>query len=106
MPYRVVLPWFSGTVAGARESGARSSRAAPEQIQAEERYGYGISLHVGGRLYGVVRPYPGSLHRLASNLKIFVRSTREAEQILAHENIDSSRVIHFDLLDHEQMALC
>lgn len=80
-------------------------RAAPTGSQTQAEYAYGIPLYAAGRLYGVARPHPGSLHRLIGTAPIFVRSAREAEQILAHEGIDTDRVIHFNLPDHEQLEL-
>lgn len=82
-----------------------ATRAVPQQKHAEAQHGYGIAVYAGGRLYGVARPHPGSLHRLKSSVLIFVRSAREAEQILAQGSVDAGRVVHFGLPDHEQLQL-
>lgn len=82
------------------------TKAAPEQLEKyEARHAYGIALFSLGKLYGVARPSPASLHRLASDLPIFVRTAHEAEQILTQGVVDADRVTHFNLPDHEQLSL-
>ncbi|WP_328421744.1 competence protein CoiA family protein [Micromonospora sp. NBC_00389] len=66
---------------------------------------YGIAIRVRLRLHGVLRPSPASLHRLPPAVPVYVRNAREAQQLAATGAIDPTRVVHFDLPDHEQMSL-
>jgi len=83
-----------------------AARAEIEQGQTQAQLAYGVVVRAGGRLYGLARPHPGSLHRLTAPVWIFVRNAREAELILAQGKVDAERVIHFGLPDHEQLQLC
>jgi competence protein CoiA len=82
-----------------------AARAVVEQGQTESQLAYGVVVRAGGKLYGLARPHPGSLHRLTAPVRIFVRNAREAELILAQGKVDADRVIHFGLPDHEQLQL-
>ncbi|GGM23019.1 competence protein CoiA family protein [Dactylosporangium sucinum] len=68
-------------------------------------YAYGIAVYLRRRLYGILRPSPASLHRLPPTVPVFVRNAREAQLLTATGKVDTARVVHFDLPDHEQMSL-
>ena len=75
----------------------------PQGTTAES--GYGIAIYVRRRLHGILRPSPASLHRLPPVVPVFVRNAREAHLLTDTGTIDSVRVIHFNLPDHEQIVL-
>jgi hypothetical protein len=83
-----------------------AAKAEPRSEQTEAQYAYGVAIYAGGKLYGIARPHPASLYRLKSNVLIFVRSTHEAERILAAGNVAADRVVNFGFPDHEQLQLC
>ncbi|MEV0237822.1 competence protein CoiA family protein [Nonomuraea sp. NPDC050786] len=83
----------------------RTARALPVSGQVDREHGYGIAVHTGRLLYGVVRPCPHSLGRLPTSTRIFVRNAREKALITAMDLVDADLVTHFNLPDHEQTAL-
>jgi hypothetical protein len=73
--------------------------------QATADTAYGFAARLRGRLYGILRPSPTSLHRLPPAVPVFVRHAHETQLLTDTGNIDPSRVVHFDLPNHEQMFL-
>ncbi|MFI8365309.1 hypothetical protein ACIGD1_34795, partial [Streptomyces sp. NPDC085612] len=70
-------------------------------------FAYGVPVHAFNRLYGIVRPCP-ELVPLAPQLAyhhVFVRNAKEVED-LEVAGLRTSRLTHFHLTDHEQIALC
>lgn len=67
--------------------------------------GYGIAARRKGRLYGILRPSPASLHKVPDDVPVYVRNAREARQITDTAVIAPDRVVHFDLPDFEQQTL-
>jgi hypothetical protein len=66
---------------------------------------YGTAVHLRGRLYGVLRPSPASLHRLPRNIPVFVLNTREARMLTDTGKVTNEQVISFDFPDEEQLSL-
>jgi competence protein CoiA len=100
-------PQWEELLAAIAEYGIKrtAARAEPRSEQTEAQYAYGVAIYAGGKLYGIARPHPASLYRLESNVLIFVRSTYEAERILATGNAAAHRVVNFGFPDHEQLQL-
>ncbi|GAA4984632.1 hypothetical protein HD597_000648 [Nonomuraea thailandensis] len=80
-------------------------RALPVSERGDREHEYGIGIYTARGLYGVVRPCPHSLDRLAPSTRIFVRNAREKALFAAAGLADAGLVTHFDLPDHEQTTL-
>uniref|UniRef100_UPI003F49ADF8 hypothetical protein n=1 Tax=Nonomuraea sp. CA-252377 TaxID=3240003 RepID=UPI003F49ADF8 len=83
----------------------QASWALPASDLGDREHGYGIGAYTSRGLYGVIRPCPYSLDRLAPSTRIFVRNAREKALITGTEVVDAGLVTHFDLPDHEQTTL-
>ncbi|MEV4281481.1 competence protein CoiA family protein [Actinoplanes xinjiangensis] len=82
-----------------------ATRVAFKRDEAAAATAYGIPAYVRHRLYGILRPSPASLHRLPPAVPVFVRNGREAQLIADTGKVDATRIVHFNLPDHEQMPL-
>ncbi|MFI6695077.1 hypothetical protein ACIBLA_25640 [Streptomyces sp. NPDC050433] len=80
----------------------------PENASMAAHFAYGVPLHSQGRfraLYGIVRPCP-DLISLSPQLpcqRVFVRKAHELREL---GTVLTGRITHFDLPDHEQLAMC
>ncbi|WP_053924759.1 competence protein CoiA family protein [Streptomyces chattanoogensis] len=81
----------------------------PEIPRMSRQYAYGVPLYTQGKrrsLYGIVRPCPG-LVPVSPQLELehaLVRSAQEAQEL--QEAGHEGRITHFDLPEHEQLAMC
>lgn len=82
-----------------------ATRVEFKREEATAATAYGIPAYVRHRLYGILRPSPASLHRLPPAVPVFVRNGREAQLIADTGKVDATRIVHFNLPDHEQMPL-
>ncbi|MFE5543590.1 competence protein CoiA family protein [Streptomyces sp. NPDC056534] len=79
----------------------------PEGGGVAASFAYGVPVHASHRLYGIVRPCP-ELVALSPQLayhQVFARNAKEV-QALEAGGLRTSRLTHFHLADHEQIALC